>query len=114
MNDELDARDGSSFKDYWLLDPSITFLNHGSFGATPKVVLEKQGELRRRMEREPVLFLARDLEGLLDDVRRDLARFVNADADDVVFVPNATSAVNSVLRSMNVHENDDILVTTHE
>ncbi len=121
MNDELDARDGSSFiaqrssfSQHWLLDPSITFLNHGSFGATPKVVLEKQSELRRRMEREPVLFLARELEGLLDDVRRDLARFVNADPDDVVFVPNATSAINSVLRSMKLHENDDLLVTTHE
>ena len=104
----------SSFAEHWLLDPAITFLNHGSFGATPKAVLEKQSELRQRMEREPVLFLARELEGLLDTVRRDLASFVSADAGDLAFVPNATTAINSVLRSLKFHENDDLLVTTHE
>ena len=101
-------------RDNWLLDPSIAFLNHGSFGATPKVVLQKQSELRERMEREPVLFLARELEGLLDAVRREFANFIGAAADDLAFVPNATSAVNSVLRSLKLHENDDLLVTTHE
>ena len=101
-------------KEHWLLDPSVTFLNHGSFGATPKVVLAKQDEFRQRMEREPVLFLARDLELLLDEVRRSFARFIGAPAEDLAFVSNATAAVNGVLRSLKLQANDDLLVTNHE
>ena len=101
-------------KQHWTLDPSITFLNHGSFGATPKVVMAKQSELRARMEREPVLFLSRELEPLLDGVRREIAAFVGASADDLAFVSNATAAVNGVLRSLKLSANDDLLVTNHE
>lgn len=101
-------------KEHWLLDPSITFLNHGSFGATPKVVLDRQNELRQRMEREPVLFLGRELEGMLDAVRRELAAFAGASSEEIAFVPNATAAVNGVLRSMKLSANDDLLVTNHE
>src|SRR5436190_11981198 len=101
-------------KQHWTLDPSVTFLNHGSFGATPKVVLAKQDEFRARMEREPVLFLSRELEPLLDDVRRDVAGFVGASPEDLAFVSNATAAVNGVLRSLKLSANDDLLVTNHE
>ena len=101
-------------KEHWLLDPSITFLNHGSFGATPRVVLAKQDEFRRRMEWEPVRFLVRELEPLLDEVRVDLARFVGASAEDLAFVPNATAGVNAVLRSLQFSSNDALLVTNHE
>lgn len=103
-----------SMKEHWLLDPDVAFLNHGSFGATPRAVLAKQDEWRRRMEREPVLFLARELEGLLDNARADLARFVGAAAEDLVFVPNATAGVNAVLRSQRFATGDEVLVTTHE
>ena len=58
-------------KENWLLDPSVTYLNHGSFGATPRVVLEKQQQLQRRMEKEPVLFLVLQLEPLMDDQELD-------------------------------------------
>ena len=78
------------FAALWTLDPEIDFLNHGSFGACPRAVLEEQAELQARMEREPVLFLSRQLEGLLDSARAALAEFVGADADDLAFVPNAT------------------------
>jgi isopenicillin-N epimerase len=101
-------------KEHWLLDPAITFLNHGSFGATPKVVLAKQDELRARMEREPVLFLVRELEALLDDVREELAAFVGTTADAIAFVPNATAGVNAVLRSLDLDRHDELLVTSHE
>jgi isopenicillin-N epimerase len=101
-------------KEHWLLDPSITFLNHGSFGATPIAVLEKQSEWRRRMEREPVKFLARELEGLLDSARDALARFVGAGADDLALVTNATAGVNAVLRAQQFAAGDELLVTTHE
>lgn len=99
---------------HWLLDPEITFLNHGSFGATPKQVLEKQDELRHRLEREPVRFLVRELEPLLDEARRELAGFVGADPEGIALIPNATAGINAVLRSLDLDRHDELLVTTHE
>jgi isopenicillin-N epimerase len=99
---------------HWTLDPAITFLNHGSFGATPRVVLEKQHELRAQMEREPVRFFTRELEPLLDDARARLASFIGADPQNVAFVPNATAGVNAVLRSLDLDKNDELLVTNQE
>ena len=101
-------------REHWLLDPAITYLNHGSFGATPIAVLSKQDEWRTRMEREPVLFLARDIEALLDEARADLAHFLGASPQDLAFVPNATAGVNAVLRSLRLSTGDELLVTTHE
>ena len=101
-------------KEQWLLDPEITFLNHGSFGATPRAVLEKQDEYRRQLEREPVRFMVRELEPLLDAARAELASFIGADPDGVAFVPNATAGVNAVLRSLDLDQHDELLVTNHE
>lgn len=98
---------------FWTLDPAVAFLNHGSFGACPGPVLEEQQRLRARLEREPVQFLARDLESLLDAARAELAGFVGAAAEDLVFVPNATTAVNAVLRSLRFTADDDLLITNH-
>ena len=97
----------------WRLDPSVAFLNHGSFGACPAAVLEAQARWRDRMEAEPVRFLARDLEGLLAGARAELAGFVGADPDDIAFVANATSGVNAVLRSLSFAPGDELLVTDH-
>ncbi len=88
-------------------------LNHGSFGACPRTVLEQQQALRVRMEARPVEFLARQMPDLLDAARQRLAEFVGADPLDLVFVPNATAGVNSVLRSLVFRDGDEILVTMH-
>ncbi len=98
----------------WLLDPAVTFLNHGSFGACPQRVLEFQSDLRVRLERQPVQFLVRELEPLLDHARAALAQLVGADVDDLVFVPNTTSGVNTILRSLTFAPGDELLVTNHE
>ncbi|HEV7239664.1 MAG TPA: aminotransferase class V-fold PLP-dependent enzyme [Thermoanaerobaculia bacterium] len=101
-------------KHHWALDPNITYLNHGAFGATPRVVLEKQNEYRAQMEREPVRFFVRELEPLLDDARNALAEFIGADAEGLAFVQNATAGVNAVLRSLDLDKFDELLVTTQE
>src|SRR5437763_383043 len=96
---------------FWALDKRITYLNHGSFGACPFAVLEEQNRLRARLEAEPVRFLAHEREGLADAARGALAKFVGAAADDLVFVANATAAVNTVLRSLTFAPGDELLVT---
>ncbi|MCC5664247.1 aminotransferase class V-fold PLP-dependent enzyme [Nostoc sp. CHAB 5784] len=103
-----------SVRDLWSLDSTVTFLNHGSFGACPKQVLEFQQKLRSQLEQEPLRFFGREWEPLLDDARSKLAMFVGADVQDLVFVPNATTGVNSVLRSLTFSPEDEILTTNHE
>ena len=98
---------------HWALDPGVTYLNHGSFGACPRAVLELQAELRRRLEREPFRFLARELEGLLDQAREEVARFVGADEADLAFMPNATTGVNTALRAERLGPGDEVLTTDH-
>ncbi len=99
---------------HWTLDPAIVFLNHGSFGATPRSVLDLQQDLRRRMEEEPVRFLVRELEPMLDAARGEVAAFLGAEPDDLVFVSNATAGVNAVLRSLDLDRHDELITTNHE
>ncbi|AUX48291.1 isopenicillin N-epimerase [Sorangium cellulosum] len=98
----------------WSLDPAVTFLNHGSYGACPRPVLEAQQRFRDQLEREPVRFFLRELEPLLDAARAELASFVGADPEDLVFVQNATTGVSTVLRSLSVGPDDELCVTDHE
>ena len=97
----------------WALDPDVAFLNHGSFGACPRPVLERQQRLREELEREPVRFLSRELERRLDEARAALGRFVGADPDDLAFVPNATTGVNTVVQSLSLGPGDEVLTTDH-
>lgn len=111
---ESRASGGSELAGRWELDPEIDYLNHGSFGACPRAVLEAQTRWRRRIEREPVLVLHRELEDHLDHAREVLARFVGARNEDLAFVPNATAGVNTVLRSLRFEPGDEIVVTDQE
>ena len=79
-----------NLKKYFYLDPSVTFLNHGSFGATPKPVFEDYQNWQLRLEQQPVLFLGREYDQLLFDARAKLGIYLNADPQDLIYVPNAT------------------------
>jgi len=98
---------------HWSLDPEITFLNHGSFGACPIPILEEQDYWRRRLEHEPLAFFLREYEHALDDARAALAKLVGAPADDIAFVTNATTGVNAVVRSLHFQPGDEILTVDH-
>ena len=98
----------------WTLDPAVTFLNHGSFGACPAPVLAAQREWQDRLERDPVDFLGRQLEQVIGEARSVVASFVGADPDDLAFVPNATVATSTVLRSLDFGPGDEVLVNDHE
>jgi isopenicillin-N epimerase len=100
-------------KGRWLLDPGVTFLNHGSFGACPPPVLAAAEAIRRRIEREPVRFFMAELERLLDEARAAVAAFLGAASDDLAFVPNATAGVGTVLRSLAFAPGDELLTTDH-
>ena len=103
-----------NLKQHFLLDPSIIFLNHGSFGATPKSVFEAYQNWQLRLERQPVLFLGRELDGLLKESREVLGEYLNADADDLVYIPNATHGVNIIAHSLQLKPGDEVLTTDHE
>jgi isopenicillin-N epimerase len=103
----------SEFAPHWTLDPGTVFLNHGSFGATPRPVLAAQAEWRERMEREPVAFFARDLEPAMDEARAALGAFVGADPDDLALVPNATAGINIVARSLDLRAGDEVVALDH-
>ncbi len=96
------------------LDPDLVFLNHGSFGAVPLAVQHAYEGLQREMERNPVEWLQRRAPDLLGAARARLARFVGAGADDVVFFPNPTTAVNMVARNLRLAPGDEVVTTDHE
>ena len=98
----------------WILDPEVSYLNHGSFGACPAPVLEAQRAWRDRLEAEPVRFLDRELEPMLDAIRTEVAAFLNAEADGLAFVPNATAGVSTVLGSLRFGPGDELLAGDHE
>lgn len=110
MNLDRPAVDPSLFP----LDPECVFLNHGSFGSCPTAILEHQSELRQKLERQPVRFYQREFEPLLDESRAALGSFIGAEADDLVYVANATAGVNTVLRSLSFESGDELLVSNHE
>ncbi|MBF9264877.1 aminotransferase class V-fold PLP-dependent enzyme [Paracidovorax cattleyae] len=100
-------------RERFLLDPDVVCLNHGMLGACPREVLERQSELRERMERLPSAFILREFQGLLDAARQALAQFVSADPADLVLLPNVTTALSAVLLSIPLAPGDEILTTDH-
>ncbi len=101
-------------KDLFLLNPRITFLNHGSFGACPRPVFEDYQQWQRRLEEEPIQFMGGAVYEHLRRAREALGSFIGCSGDDLVFVPNPTTAINTVMRSLELKPGDEILSTNHE
>ncbi|MGE5149982.1 MAG: aminotransferase class V-fold PLP-dependent enzyme [Rhodospirillaceae bacterium] len=104
---------GAAIRPEWGLDPDFLTVNHGSYGATPRAVLAEQDRWRRRMEAQPTRFFFLEVPGALREAAGALARFLGAGAEDVVFVPNATTGANAVLRSLRLEPGDEILHASH-
>jgi isopenicillin-N epimerase len=111
---DLPGEGNMSLRDLYLLRPDVVFLNHGSFGACPRPVFEAYQAWQLELERQPVEFLGRRFEGLMRQARELLAVFVGADADELVYVPNVTTGLNAVIRSLPLEEGDEVLSTDHE
>jgi isopenicillin-N epimerase len=101
-------------KTHFLLDPDVVFLNHGSFGATPKPVFAAYQEWQRRLERQPVYFISHELWDHLAYAREQLGRYVGVPGSDLVFIPNSTFGLNVVARSLPLGPDDEVLTTNHE
>src|SRR6185437_14027244 len=112
---------GRSMLEHWLLDPACTYLNHGTVGATPKRVLQRQQALRDEMERQPSRFMLRELNGeqpmpwrivsRLREASDQVAGFLGSRPDDLVFVPNVTTGVYAVLGSLPLGAADEVVIT---
>ncbi len=110
----FDDDEAAALRAQFLLDADLVFLNHGSFGACPRPVFEQHQRWQHELERNPVAFLGRRSGALLRSAREGLAAFLGADADDLAFVPNATTGVNIVARSLALAPGDEILTTDQE
>ncbi len=104
----------NELRSHFLLDPEVTFLNHGSFGAAPREVLDAYQDWQRRLEAQPVKFLGRDLPDLLRSARQELANYLQADPDNLVFIPNATFGVNVIARCFDFQPGDELLTSNQE
>jgi isopenicillin-N epimerase len=104
----------NSLRELFLLDPEISFLNHGSFGACPIPVFETYQAWQRQLEKQPVEFLGRRIQESLAEARARLGEFLGAAADDLVYFTNPTSAINMVARNLRLQPGDEILTSDHE
>ncbi|MEO1287781.1 MAG: aminotransferase class V-fold PLP-dependent enzyme [Chloroflexota bacterium] len=101
-------------REHYLLADDIIFLNHGSFGACPKPVFEQYQAWQLELERQPVEFLGRRHDTLIRDALAQLGDFLGTSGDNLVFVPNATTGLNMIARSLKLSAEDEILTTDHE
>ena len=102
------------FKDLFLLDSDITYLNHGSFGACSRPVFEVYQKWQEKLENQPCHFYVNELLDELKTARQELSKFVNESPDNVVYIPNATFGINAIARSLPFKRGDEILATDHE
>tara|TARA_B100001175_G_scaffold111531_1_gene94613 strand:+ start:455 stop:1582 length:1128 start_codon:yes stop_codon:yes gene_type:complete len=101
-------------KKYFLLDSNITFLNHGSFGACPKVVFNNYQYWQRELEIQPVKFFTKVLYKKLEYSRKKLSNFIGCDHDELIFFQNPTTAVSNIIANLDLQSGDEVLMSSHE
>src|SRR4029077_19239144 len=103
-------------KELFLIDPEVVYLNHGSFGACPRPVFDAYQRYQRALERQPVEFLGleRRFPALLDESRLALAAYVGAHPENLAFATNASSAINTVVRSLVLEPGDEVVMGDDE
>jgi isopenicillin-N epimerase len=104
----------NNLREHFLLDPSVTFLNHGSFGATPKPVFDEYQRWQIELERQPVEFMGRRFTGLMAEARAALGKYLGTHADNLVYTQNVTISMNIVARSLALGAGDEVLSSDHE
>ena len=104
----------NSYKSLFLLDKDTIYLNHGSFGACPKAIFDSLIQWQRKLENDPLLHLAVDIYSYLEKSREALSNYVDCHKDDIVFSPNPSTALNTIIKSLELHKDDEILSTNHE
>ena len=109
----MDRPQRSALAHHWTLDATCVFLNHGSFGASPKFIIDEQRKWQDILESEPVRFFEETLHGVMLETRQSLSKMLNCDPEDLALIENATSGVNTVLRSLKFAPGDEIIVPDH-
>jgi isopenicillin-N epimerase len=109
LSTPVSAPSAEALRGEFLLDPEVVFLNHGSFGATPEPVFAEYSRWQRELERQPVEFLGRRAEDLLDEARAAMAAYLSCGRDALVFVPNATTGINVVAKSLPLETGDEVV-----
>jgi isopenicillin-N epimerase len=104
----------TNLHDLFLLEKGIYFLNHGSFGATPKMVFQEYQKWQKELEKQPVEFLGRRFTSLLAESRRTLASFLSTVPENLVYVPNTTNGINTIARFLHFNEEDEVVISDHE
>ena len=103
-----------SLKTEFKLDPNFIYLNHGSFGACPKPIFEERSKWQNELEKHPVRFIEDRVTELIDWSRDKLSNFLHCHKDDIVYFPNPTTAMNMVIRSLDLSYGDEVLTSNHE
>ena len=104
----------NGFKSQFLLNPEITFLNHGSYGSCPVPIFDKYQEWQRKLENQPVQFFTKDLyQGLLRS-RTSLSKFIGCNENEILFFDNPTIAIANIIHSVNLEPGSEVLMTDHE
>ena len=101
-------------KDWFLLDPDITFLNHGSYGACSKPVFKEYQDWQQKLETQPVQFMTNQVYSAMEKSRESMSQFVGCDEEELVFFQNPTTAVTNVIYNLDLKPGDEVLMSNHE
>ena len=103
----------NDFKSLFMLDPEVTYFNHGAYGGCPKYIFNAMMEWQKTLEQNPSKYME-ELYDNLENSRHSLSKFIDCDRDDIVFFNNPTTAMNTIVNSLNLNQGDEILSTDHE